>query len=127
MSMFEFCHYHMILMLWQVSTMMSLKLAETSFKVWLQIQGVNNLLSYGHLTLCCICQLKIIACILAFLNKLFMWSILVVHTKTKHFVTINVIEKNMKWGFDINSHVEDKFHVTKSMFTSSSYGKLIWL
>jgi hypothetical protein len=44
----------MILMLWQVSTMMSLKLVETSFKVWLQIQG--DLLSYGHLTPCCIFQ-----------------------------------------------------------------------
>jgi hypothetical protein len=105
--MFEFCRYHMILM-WQVSTMMSLKLVETSFEAWLQTQGVNNLLSYGHLTPCYIFQLKIIACILTSLNKLFMWSILAVHTKSKHFVTFNVIEKNMKWGFDVNSHVEDK-------------------
>jgi hypothetical protein len=41
MTMLEFCHCHMILMLWQVSTMMWLKLARTSFKAWLQIQGVT--------------------------------------------------------------------------------------
>jgi len=30
------------------------------------------------------------------------------HQNLKHFVTFNVIEKNMKWSFNLNSHVEDK-------------------
>jgi len=49
MIMSKFCHYHMILMLWQVSTMMWLKLAKTSFKAWLQIQGVTISLFMGIL------------------------------------------------------------------------------
>ncbi len=38
---------------------------------------------YGHLTSCHVFQLNIIACILTSLNKLFMWGIIVVHTKTQ--------------------------------------------
>jgi hypothetical protein len=37
---------------------------------------------YGHLTPCRVFQLNIIACVLTSLNKLFMWGIIVVHTKT---------------------------------------------
>jgi hypothetical protein len=37
---------------------------------------------YGHLTPCHVFQLNIIACVLTFLNKLFIWGIIVVHTKT---------------------------------------------
>jgi hypothetical protein len=39
----------MILMLWQVYITMWLKLAETSFKAWLQIQGVIISLFMGIL------------------------------------------------------------------------------
>ncbi len=38
---------------------------------------------YGHLTPCRVFQLNIIACVLTSLNKLFMWGIIVVHTKTR--------------------------------------------
>jgi len=37
---------------------------------------------YGHLTPCHVFQLNIIPCFLTYLNKLFMWGIIVVHTKT---------------------------------------------
>jgi len=37
---------------------------------------------YGHLTHCHVFQLNIIACVLTSLNKLFMWYIIMVHTKT---------------------------------------------
>jgi hypothetical protein len=37
---------------------------------------------YGQLTLCRVFQLNIIACVLTSLNKLFMWGIIKVHTKT---------------------------------------------
>jgi hypothetical protein len=47
--MFEFYHYLMILTLWQMFTMMRLKLAKMSFKVWLQIQGVTISSIYGHI------------------------------------------------------------------------------
>jgi hypothetical protein len=42
----------------------------------------DNFLIYGHLILHCVFQLKIIDCILTYLNKLFMWNIIVVHTKS---------------------------------------------
>jgi hypothetical protein len=42
----------------------------------------NNFLIYGHLIFHCVFQLKIIDCILTSLNKLFMWSIIMVHTKS---------------------------------------------
>ncbi len=42
----------------------------------------DNFLIYGHLILHCVFQLKIIDCILTSLNKLFMWNIIVVHTKS---------------------------------------------
>jgi hypothetical protein len=61
--MFEFYHYLMILTLWQVSTMMWLKLARTSFKVWLKIQGVTIILIHEHIIILCVLQLSIIACI----------------------------------------------------------------
>jgi hypothetical protein len=38
---------------------------------------------YGHLTPCRVFQLNIITCVLTSLNKLFMWGIIVVHTKTQ--------------------------------------------
>jgi hypothetical protein len=38
---------------------------------------------YGHLTPCRVFQLNIITCVLTSLNKLFMWAIIVVHTKTQ--------------------------------------------
>jgi len=37
---------------------------------------------YGHFTPCHVFQLNIIACVLTSLNKLFMWGIIVLHTKT---------------------------------------------
>jgi hypothetical protein len=42
----------------------------------------DNLHIYGHLGPCHAFQLKINACILTSLNKLFMWVIIVIHTKT---------------------------------------------
>jgi hypothetical protein len=48
-TMFEFYHCPMILTLWQVFKMMWLKLAKTSFQVWLQIQGVTISSIYGHI------------------------------------------------------------------------------
>jgi hypothetical protein len=42
----------------------------------------DNFLTYGHLIFHCVFQLKIIDCILTSLNKLFMWSIIVVHIKS---------------------------------------------
>jgi hypothetical protein len=42
----------------------------------------DNFLIYGHFIFHCVFQLKIIDCILTSLNKLFMWSIIVVHTKS---------------------------------------------
>jgi hypothetical protein len=42
----------------------------------------DNFLLYGHLIFHCVFQLKIIDCISTSLNKLFMWSIIVVHTKS---------------------------------------------
>jgi hypothetical protein len=62
--MFEFYHCPMILTLWQVFTMMWLKLAKTSFKVWLQIQGVIISSIYGHINYFSLCTLKIIVYIL---------------------------------------------------------------
>jgi hypothetical protein len=61
--MFEFYHYLMILTLWQVSTMMWLKLARTSFKVWWKIQGVTIIPIHEHIIRLCVFQLSIIACI----------------------------------------------------------------
>jgi hypothetical protein len=42
----------------------------------------DNFLLYGHFILHCVFQLKIIDYIWTFLNKLFMWSIIVAHTKS---------------------------------------------
>ncbi len=42
----------------------------------------DNFFIYGHFVFHCVFQLKIIDCILTSLNKLFMWSIIVVHTKS---------------------------------------------
>jgi len=42
----------------------------------------DNILICGHLSFHCVFQLKIIDCILTSLNKLFMWGIIVVHTKS---------------------------------------------
>jgi hypothetical protein len=42
----------------------------------------DNFHIYGHLNFHFVFQLKIIDCILTSLNKLFMWSIIVVHTKS---------------------------------------------
>ncbi len=44
---------------------------------------------YGHLTPCRVFQLNIIACVLTSLNKLFMWGIIVVHTKTQNIVELS--------------------------------------
>ncbi len=57
-TMFEFYHCPMILTLWLVFTMMWLKLAKTSFQVWLQIQGVTISSIYGHINCYSICRLK---------------------------------------------------------------------
>ncbi len=43
----------------------------------------DNFFIYGHLIFHCVFQLKIIDCILTSLNKLFMWSIIVVPPKQK--------------------------------------------
>jgi len=51
----------------------------------------DNFLLYGRLILHCVFQLKIIDYIWTFLNKLFMWSIIVAHTKTWTF-----------WNFQIH-------------------------
>ncbi len=42
----------------------------------------DNFLIYGHLIFHCVFQLKIIECILTSSNKLLMWNIIVLHTKT---------------------------------------------
>jgi hypothetical protein len=42
----------------------------------------DNFLIYGHLIFHCVFQSKIFDCILTPLNKLFMWNIIVVHTKS---------------------------------------------
>jgi hypothetical protein len=42
----------------------------------------DNILICGHLFFHCVFQLKIIDCILTFLNKLFVWDIILVHTKS---------------------------------------------
>jgi hypothetical protein len=42
----------------------------------------DNFLIYGHFIHRCVFQLKIIDYILTSLNKLFMWNIIVVHTKS---------------------------------------------
>ncbi len=42
----------------------------------------DNFFIYGHLIFHCVFQLKIINCILTSLNKLFKWSIIVVHIKS---------------------------------------------
>jgi hypothetical protein len=42
----------------------------------------DNFLIYGHFIFHCMFQLNIIDCILTFLNKLFMWSIIMVHIKS---------------------------------------------
>jgi hypothetical protein len=42
----------------------------------------DNFLIYGHLIFHCVFQLKIIECISTSLNKLLMWNIIVVHTKS---------------------------------------------
>ncbi len=76
MTMSKFCHYRMILMLWQVSMMMWLKLGKTSFTVWLQIQGVTISLFMGILFFF-VFQLKLIVYILTSLNKLFTSTLLV--------------------------------------------------
>ncbi len=82
MTMSKFCHYHMIIMSWQVSIIMWLKLAETSFKAWLHIQGMTISLFMGIIFFI-VFQLKIIECILTSLNKLLMWNIILVHTKSR--------------------------------------------
>jgi hypothetical protein len=41
----------------------------------------DNFFIYGYLIFHCVFQSKIFDCILTFLNKLFMWSIIMVHTK----------------------------------------------
>jgi len=61
-TMFEFYHCPMILTLWQVFTMMWLKLAKTSFRFWLQIQGVTISSIYGHINYDSFYALKIIVC-----------------------------------------------------------------
>jgi hypothetical protein len=75
----------------------------------------------GHLIPCHVFQLNIISCVLPSLNKLFMWGIIVVHTKTCKFM-----EENMKWGVHVNFHVENK-SLTKYVFSFSNHGKPIWL
>jgi hypothetical protein len=42
----------------------------------------DNIFICGHLFFHCVFQLKIIDCFLTSLNKLFMWGIIVVHTKS---------------------------------------------
>jgi hypothetical protein len=81
---------------------------------------------YGHLTPCHVFQLNIIACVLTSLNKLFMWGITVIHTKPQRVWNFQILEENMKWGFHVNSHVENK-SLTKYVFSLSSHGKPIWL
>jgi hypothetical protein len=72
---------------------------------------------YGHLTPCHVFQLNIIACVLTFLNKLFMWALLWYTPKLEHYGTFKFVEENMKWGyFYVDSHVEDK-SLTKYVFS----------
>jgi hypothetical protein len=42
----------------------------------------DNFFIYGHLIFHCVFQSKIFDCILTSLNKLFMWSVIVVHIKS---------------------------------------------
>ncbi len=96
--MSKFCHYHMILMFWQVSTMMWLKLVETSFKAWLQIQGVTISLLMGILFfIVCFHQIYLITFWHLWINcscGTLLWYTL----NLKHFGTFKSIEKNIKMG-----------------------------
>ncbi len=81
---------------------------------------------YGHLTPCHVFQLNIISCVLTSLNKLFIGALLWYTPKLEHCGTFKFIEENMKWGFDINFHVENK-SLTNYKFSLASHGKPIWL
>jgi hypothetical protein len=50
----------------------------------------DNILICGHRFFHCVFQLKIIDCILTSLNKLFMWGIIAVHTKSWTFWSFQI-------------------------------------
>ncbi len=106
MTMSEFCHYHMILMLWQVSTMMWLKLVKTSFKAWLQIQGVTISLFMRILFFIVCCNQKYLIAFWHLWISCSCGALLWYTLNLEHFGTFKSIEENMKWGFGVNFYVE---------------------
>jgi len=76
---------------------------------------------YGH-----VFQLNIIACVWHLWINGQCGALLWYTPKLEHWGTLKFIEENMKWGFHVSSHVEDK-SLTKYMFSLWSHGKPIWL